>query len=302
MNNNSKKTSVTVGIPAFNEEANIQNIIGCILEQVQDTFNLETIIISSDGSTDQTVKLVKELNNPLITLLDHTIRQGLADNQNSILEKSESEILVLIQADTVIKDPHFIEKIIKPIVENKADLTSCLLTALPPQSYFEKCLYVSMLCKNDIFDKYKDGDNIYTCHGPARAFSKKFYKVIRFPQSVGEDAFTYLFCKYKGFCYQYVKNTEIFYKLPNNFKDHEKQSIRLFHSQTLFTSQFDAKNIHDEYTLPRLASIIIIAAYFFRYPREMFVYIICLSYLRIKSLFSRNVTETWDISTSSKNL
>ena len=49
-----KKLTVSVGIPAYDEEANIKSLLEAILQQRQENFILKSIIVVSDGSTDRT--------------------------------------------------------------------------------------------------------------------------------------------------------------------------------------------------------------------------------------------------------
>ena len=58
-----KKPTLSIGIPAFNEEANIYFLLKDLLSQKMDQFNLERIIVNSDGSTDDTIEQVKRIKN-----------------------------------------------------------------------------------------------------------------------------------------------------------------------------------------------------------------------------------------------
>lgn len=56
-----KKPIVIVAISAYNEEKNILNFLKSVLAQEERGFRLKEIWVHSDGSTDNTVKLVKNL-------------------------------------------------------------------------------------------------------------------------------------------------------------------------------------------------------------------------------------------------
>jgi glycosyltransferase involved in cell wall biosynthesis len=70
------KPTVTIGIPAFNEEANIAHILKALLKQDTSKYILEKIIVSSDASEDNTNAIVKSLKSPLIDLIENTKRDG----------------------------------------------------------------------------------------------------------------------------------------------------------------------------------------------------------------------------------
>ena len=55
-----KKPTVTIGIPAHNEEANIANMLNSVISQEQKSFFLEKIIVALDGCTDNTESEARE--------------------------------------------------------------------------------------------------------------------------------------------------------------------------------------------------------------------------------------------------
>ena len=59
--NNTRKPTVTIGIPAYNESANIGRLINDVLGQKQNHFRLAKIIVVSDCSSDATVSIVKKI-------------------------------------------------------------------------------------------------------------------------------------------------------------------------------------------------------------------------------------------------
>lgn len=293
--------TVTVGIPAFNEEANILSLISSLLKQKKDKFRLKEILISSDGSEDKTVDLIKGIKSPIVRVIDNKSRKGQAERQNQIIKQTDSDVLVLLNADILIKDKNFLEKLILPIIKNKADLTSARIVELIPRKFLEKVLAVSMDFKRVMFESFNKGNNIYTCHGRARGFSRRLYKKIRFKDSVGEDAYSYLYCYKSGFPYTYVKSAEVYYKLPDNFADHKKQSIRFLKSQNELFEEFGGM-VNKSYKLPKKAIVKGLIIYTFKNPIKLFIYLIILNLMRLKAKFEEKTSNTWEISTSSKKL
>lgn len=117
--------TVTIGIPAYNEEANIQKLLKALLQQKTTNYRLEKIIVVSDGSTDRTEELVKSIKRKQILLLINKRRLGLNATQNKILRKSKSDILVLFDADVLPKDKNCVASLIslssyRKILSNEA--------------------------------------------------------------------------------------------------------------------------------------------------------------------------------------
>ncbi len=293
--------TITVGIPAFNEEANIGFILKDLLAQNTKDFKIEAIVVNSDGSRDRTVKEALKIKDKRIIVLDNKKRTGRVYRQNQIFKISDSDALVLIDADTQIKDKNFLKKITAPIFAERADLTSVKVQELAHTNLFGRSLKTSMKLKKQIFESINSGNNLYTCHGRARGFSKKLYKKIKFKDSINEDAFSYLYAITKGFKYKYVSSTEIFYQLPENIDDHQYQSIRYLKSKSLLNKYFGKEIVESNYRLPLVKSLIIASKYFIKNPIEVIIYLFVFasSILKSKSQRSEN---TWVISQSSKRL
>lgn len=297
-----RKVSITIGIPAYNEEANVGHLLKEVLQQETDDVLLEAILVISDGSTDRTVDEVKKIGSKLIRLAVHKDRRGKAYRVNQITEQVNSDVLVVLDADTKISDKKFVAKLIKPVVKRRADLTSARIEELPPQTLVEKILKASMVMKTRLYEKHKNGISVYTCHGRARAFSKRLYKNIRFASSASEDAFSYLFCISHGWKYEYVKNTKIFYRLPATFKDHEGQSVRFFVSIEELKDEFGKEMIKREYALPK-KELVKILLKLIVYQPLIVAYLAVVVVVKAKRLlFKVRVKDTWRMAKSSKVL
>lgn len=296
------KSKITVGIPAFNEATNIKFVINDVLKQVQKTFTVSKILVVSDGSTDKTVEIVKKIKSSKIQILDDKLRLGLGARQNQIFKLSNTEILVLIQADVALKDKFFLEKLVNPIIYEGADLTAASLQAVDAQTFVEKVLSSSMRMKKRIFESFNFGNNVYTCHGPARALSKKLYKTIKFKTSIGEDGYSYLFCQANGFQYKYINDAKVFYKLPDNLHDHLSQSLRYESSKKIFESEFGGDIVKKSYSIPPFIIAVQAVKAFLQNPVYLICYLGILLYANIKFYLGPDVKERWEISLSSKKL
>lgn len=297
-----KKMTITVGIPAYNEEGNIVLLLHDLLAQDVKSYTIEKIIVASDKSTDATDQLTKSLRNKKIVLLSTKKREGQAARQNQILLETKSDILVLLNADVRIPDKSFLEKIAAPIAKEDADLTSCETTPLSTHGFLANVLRTSIKVKKIMFESHQKGNNIYTCHGRARAFSKKLYKKIDFKKSVGEDAYSYLFCITQKLRYQYVGNTNVFYRLPTNLQDHKMQSVRFLQSQKVLAKFFDEEVVRAEYRLPFSLIIKSFTSLFLNEPINVVSFLFILGLMKFSSFFSDFSQNTWSISRSSKVL
>jgi glycosyltransferase involved in cell wall biosynthesis len=102
---NKLKPTLTIGIPAYNEERNIHNLIRSIFRQTSNRFVLKQIIVVCDGCTDSTVDILSKVSkkSSRVILIERKIRAGKADALNVIYKKSQTDYLLTIDADVVFK-------------------------------------------------------------------------------------------------------------------------------------------------------------------------------------------------------
>ena len=109
---------VSVIIPCFNEKHTIVEII----EKVENAnVLLKEIIIVDDLSTDGTREILEKINNPIIKILFHPKNQGKGAAIRTGFSKVHGDICIIQDADLEY-DPIEYPKLIKPIIDNKADV------------------------------------------------------------------------------------------------------------------------------------------------------------------------------------
>lgn len=299
------KLTITIGIPAYNEEANIESLLKDLLVQKTPDFEVRKIIVASDGSADDTVTIARQINDKRLLIIDNETREGQGARQNQIIELTKSDILVLLNADIRIPDNEFLDKLVKPILNQGADLTSSRLVPTKPRNFFEKVLCVSEEYKNSVFELENGGNNLYTCHGAARAFTRKLYKQLNFSRSIAEDAYTYFYSISNGFRYVYAFNAHAYYTLPNTLNDHMKRSLRYFNSSLLLKKEFDNYIVDAAYKLPIMSCTLACMKTILKYPLHMVTYLIVIAIVKLKSISTyeiSNISDIWEISKSTKGI
>src|SRR6266436_5186138 len=108
----------SIGIMAYNEEANIGRTIHAVLQQQGPSMRIEEVIIVASGCTDRTVPIVAEiaLQEPRVRLCIQEKREGKASAINLFLKQALSPVVVLIGAD-VIPEVSAIEYLCAPLKE-----------------------------------------------------------------------------------------------------------------------------------------------------------------------------------------
>jgi biofilm PGA synthesis N-glycosyltransferase PgaC len=110
----------SIGIMAYNEEANIARTIKAVLAQQGPSIRIEEVIVVASGCTDRTVPIVAELamQEPRVRLCVQEKREGKASAINLFLKEAKSEVAVLIGAD-VIPEESAIEHLGAPFKDPK---------------------------------------------------------------------------------------------------------------------------------------------------------------------------------------
>ncbi len=296
-----KKPTLTIGIPAYNEEGNIKFLLQSLLKQKIKRAILQEIIVISDGSTDGTVKKVSSVRSKAIRIKAYKNRKGLYARQNEMVKLSKSDTLVLIDADTLPENANFIDELIKPIIEGKnIGIVSGETINAKPRSLIEKILANSHEFKKYIFKKLRGGNNVYLCHGRARAFSKQFYSVLNWPKDCPEDSYSYFFCLKKGFKFVYEPKAKVLFRAPSVFNEHAKKSKRFLLGKQKLEDHFSTRFLKEHYSIPISLITMALAIFFVRNPLLTIIYLLMI--LNIKFFYKHNPVNysMWDASKSSK--
>jgi glycosyltransferase involved in cell wall biosynthesis len=112
-------TTVSIGIPSYNEESNIKTILESVISSNLNLIYLSEIIISDD-STDDTPHIVKQFmknHSKKIIFLHNNERRGTANAWNDIIQNATGQIIVMYDAD-VKPNPNCTLELVNKIKNN----------------------------------------------------------------------------------------------------------------------------------------------------------------------------------------
>lgn len=295
------KPTLTIGIPAYNEGYAIGRLLNDIKHQRRADYILKEVLVYSDGSSDDTVYTIEKVRGLPITIIESRKRQGKAMAINAIFQKAKGDIVVLFDGDVSLIDPDTISNLIRDIASGEADLSGAHVSELPVKNIFQRLLKSSMEYKRTIFTAIRGGNNIYTCHGRGRAFSKRLFRTIRFTHSTNEDAYSYLYCMRHGFRYTYIPDATVWYTLPEFLHEHEYQSVRFFQSRHTSDQEFGREFVDSAYTIPLRLTVTTLFRHMLKDP-VILLYIALSAYVSVKSRFVKRERNTWNVAVSSKKI
>jgi glycosyltransferase involved in cell wall biosynthesis len=119
-----KRVGCSIGIMAYNEEANIARTIYAVLAQQGPSIRIEEVIVVASGCTDRTVPIVTEITEKeaRVHLFVQEKREGKASAINLFLKKATGDVAVLIGAD-VIPEESAIENLCSPFLNPEIGMT-----------------------------------------------------------------------------------------------------------------------------------------------------------------------------------
>ena len=254
-----KKTTVTIGIPTYNEEQNIENILRSLMQQQTDTVSLQEIIVNSDASSDKTNAIVKRLNKKyrIITLIENKERKGKYFRVNQLFHKTKSDVLVILDADIALKGDKFLETLVTSLMaDKKAVMTAAHVELIRPDGFFAKVMDTTFVFGDFMRLSVPGYDIAANFHGAATAYKKSFIQKVNIPTNLS-DPHVYIYYmarKVKGF--RYCMDAVILQNPAVTMKDIRQLMQRSIGKEDKELKKiFGKKMIHDANIIPKKAKI-----------------------------------------------
>lgn len=294
------KPTLTITISAYNEAGNIGTLLTELLRQKIDSANVAEIVVVSDASTDETDAIVRSFAGEKVKLIRTETRGGVIQAKNMVMKRTSTDILVMLDADILPENEFFIENLIRPIItDSSVGLTSAILLPAKPETFVEQVLVWNHVWKQELFLSIGDGNNLYTCFGPAQAFPKRLYSVFQYPDNTPYDAMSYMFCMQHKMRFISVKSPRAVFRCPANLRDHIKQSSRFAAGKEAVINIFGDEAVH-AYAIPRARMLRALVKEFSRRPIFSLYFFMLWLYAHVRR--PDKFTSLWDMAESSKHI
>lgn len=295
-----KITKISIGIPAYNEEANIKKLLISLLSQIEKGFKIIEIIVISDGSTDKTVSRINILRNKKIKLIVDKNRLGKSARIGQIFKIFKGNVIFLLDADIIINDKMLFSKVLNTANFEKSGLVGINARPYKSTSIFQKIIRTGNSLTYEMGIKWKNSNNYLLFKGCFLGLSKGFAKSISMPNEViNNDAYLYFKAKERALSPRFISDAAIYFQSPQNLTDHLKQSQRFKTSKAEMQKYFNY-DLNPEYDIP--ASV-----YFQGFFKKLFLDpIFFTAYLFINILSKlkkeKEVNSSWSIAVSTKKI
>ncbi len=293
--------TLSIGIPAHNEEATLPSLISSIAQQKHTLFTLENVYILNDASTDNTVELANSLSKkyPFVHLVNDGQRLGKAARLNALYKANKSDILVCFDGDIQLTSNRVLEEMVKALDDKDVALATTNKLPHTPINFFEKLIYTLDMLWYDIRLTLNGGDNVYNVAASGIGINGTFAKTLKLPAGTSFDAeilFISALRKYKKTVF--LKDVPIYFHLPANLADYISQSSRVASPET----RKIINSANEIYVVPNSLKIKAIIKSFAKHPILTPLSFALLYYVRRMKKKHGKVSKTpyWDTAASTK--
>lgn len=260
--------SVSVGIPAYNEEKNIINLLKSILAQKQISFQLKKIYVVSDGSTDKTELIVKKFteNHSSIEVVADGKRLGKNKRLSQIYKLNSSDILIQMDGDVILADKLSFENLVNAFKEKNVVVACGDKIPVGGSSLMAKLLLNWNLIWRKIRNSPENINSIYNCFSCLTAFEKNFAKSIKLhPNITSESHLVYCEIMKRGLKFRFVPKAVVYFRFPPNVNDFLRLSNRSYDELGIIIKLYGEK-IRKYYQTPIKPKIRVIFKEFMKRP------------------------------------
>ena len=299
--------TLTIAVCAYNEAKNAAPFLTSLLRQDLQGLILKEILFVSDGSTDNTVAIVKKIqrNNRIVRLIQHKTRIGKSSHLNTIYRNLKTDYLVQTDADVIFEDKQAIQQIVTPMLKDKALYMTCgNPIPAPASTYLEIAHNVVYMSLCETHKPIRGGQSAFIADGRLLGYRASFIKHVKVPHDmIANDVFTYFACRARGLKARYIPEANVIFRGPQLFRDKLRQNARSSAVKLRMIRHFPTQLVEKEMHIPLSVNLKSKYNQFKRSP-IMGIYMYCINiYCQIRAVwYEKNLSAVWPIAKTTKRI
>lgn len=230
----STKMKCSVGITAYNEEANIGQLLQAMLDQRLYGVEISEIIVVASGCRDRTIDIVQEYmaKEPRIKLVVQECREGKTSAVNLFLQQAKEDICVLESGDTLPGEDS-IEKMVRMFEDPQVGMTGAQKVPVnAPQHMIGYLSHLRLKLEHQLcLEIPRTGELI--------AFRKVFDRIP--PDVAMDEAFVEALIIKRGMQVRYAPDAVVFNMGPETLGDFVRQRRRNFAGHLYLKDKYSYK-------------------------------------------------------------
>ncbi len=214
----------------------------------------------------------------------------------------KSDVVVLMEADTIPRDINYLAQLIKPIILNdKIGLVQGNYAPLPARTLPGRALKAQTDTYHNISIKNHNVSIWITSGRGGRAFARHVYKKLCWPNAVPEDSYALLWCHSCDIPTVFQESAVCSFRSSETFSDFLKARTKIVSGEKSLETYFGMDNIEKIYSRPLHLRMRMFTDFILQHPFYTISYLwmlIALKFLQSNKQFS----DFWEIAISTKNL
>lgn len=303
---NKKLPTLSIGIPAYNEEKNIGNMIESVLKQRGESFVLEKILVVLDGCTDNTLEVVESIakKDRRIKVMHDGKRTGKATRLNQIYKLNKSQLIGTFDADILLERDCELEIMVQEFLKNKnVNVVSARQLPLPSNTWMGKFSDASFMILQTASMMWRNGNNIHSLQGSSSLIKASFARLIHMPKdTVCDQGYLYISAIRNGRAgFKFSKKTRVIFRSLSTFSDWRKLGARtITYDRENIVKNFGKQSL-EEYKMPKKYIYRALFIIFLKDPIGTMGSTLMNFYIRIfPYTFEKKKSGIWEITKSSK--
>lgn len=298
--------TVTVGIPAHNEAANIKFLIESLVKQ-KGFFTLEKIIVVCDGCTDNTAEVVQKLSRKykVIELHMDDKRKGKALRLNEIHAANTSDFVCTFDGDVVLKNTYDIQEMLNVFARSThTRVVGGRLIPVSQHNVWGKMSVVSYKSFENAVRRLNGGNNYYALVGAASMLRGSFARKMRYPKDIISDMnylYTVATAEHPD-AVRFAWNAEFLISTVTTFHDWRLLGVRSTQEDKHNLVEHFGKEVLQDYHMPIHLYATSLLLWFWKSPLHTFGAIVMNIFIRVFPLHEEISHGIWETTDSSKHI
>ena len=298
-----KKPTLTIGIPVFNEESNIINLLTSIIKQGGTNYTLKEILVLNDGSSDGTAWVVSDFakSHKKVHLIEDGKRVGKSERLNTLYQVAKSEFILSLDGDVYLRRTDVIEELFKKMKKNIL-LVGARFIPVPQKTFMGKLSVISYKSFEDAVMQLNNGNNIYSMVGGAQLIRASFAKTVDYPKKTASDQ-NYLFANATlkdAKSYVFAKNAEVYTRTVSTFHDWRVLGVRSTSEDKASLRRNMGDKVMEQYYMPRKYLVKSLLKFFMKSPIYTTGSVLMNIYIRTFPYSTKPKNGKWELTLSSK--
>jgi len=222
-----KLPKVSILVPAYNEEKTIASTLKSLLNLDYPKDKLEIIAIN-DGSTDKTLEIMKKFRKYGIKIIDKP-NGGKASALNAGLKKAKGEIIVCMDADSIVKRDA-LKKTIGYFNDPKVGAVASSLKVYKPKTFWQRMQAVEYFYNIFLRKVLALMDSVFVVPGPFGLYRREALERVGGwdEKNITEDMELTFRLQKAGYKIETCLNSIVYTKTPETFKRLIRQRVRWY--------------------------------------------------------------------------